>query len=75
MRGHQHSHHDGDEHRDLDSRDRALLALRRVCHPLPHGQPHGAAQIARLLRDAEPGQMTVTGSGPPCQWLFTHLPE
>ena len=25
MRGHQHNHHDGDEHRDLDSRDRALL--------------------------------------------------
>jgi hypothetical protein len=43
MRGRQHNHHDGDEHRDLDSRDRAFLALRRGGPPLPHGQPRGAA--------------------------------
>ena len=74
MRGRQHNHHDGDEHRDPDSRDRALLALRRVCNPLPP-PPASWCRVNRSVIAAEPGQMTVTGSESPCPWPFTHLPE
>jgi hypothetical protein len=35
MRGRQHDHHDGDEHRDLDSRDRALLLCEGSAIPCP----------------------------------------